>query len=270
MKPQPTISAAAADGAAKVDVVAREHERDDDPAENHPGAGQPPEGAPQRSSEECLQRGAGELSLWNETAHRATLAHQAQVRKVSARSEHDRGAGAVLRELGARPRARRCREAARRAARRPDQLLDRAQRGTPVLGLADHVEALGLEQHAGARPEARVIVDDEDGPGHCKCNCERRGAVLPIRIAAPMIRPGHGERHRANRSAAVGSPRVPRPAAAPARRPPHAAALPAPPRDAEPEVRAPDRAARALEAAPAAAACCSTASRSSGPAAASR
>ena len=52
------------------------------------------------------------------------------------------------------------------------QLLDRAQRGLPVLGLTDHVEALGLEQHASARPEARVIVDYEDG-GHWLRNCER-------------------------------------------------------------------------------------------------
>src|SRR5215207_3662860 len=35
-----------------------------------------------------------------------------------------------------------------------------------VLRLADHVEALALEQHAGAGPEARVVVDDQDGSGH--------------------------------------------------------------------------------------------------------
>ena len=66
------------------------------------------------------------------------------------------------------------------------QLLYGAQRGLAVLGLADHVEALRLEQHAGARPEARVIVDDENGPGHCKRNCDRDRPLAPIRLAAPM------------------------------------------------------------------------------------
>jgi hypothetical protein len=47
------------------------------------------------------------------------------------------------------------------------------ERGLAVLGLADHPVALGLEQHARARPEAWVIVDYEDGPGHCIRNCER-------------------------------------------------------------------------------------------------
>jgi hypothetical protein len=46
-----------------------------------------------------------------------------------------------------------------------------------VLGLTDHEVALGLEQHASARPEARVIVDYEDGPGHCQRKCERDPAI---------------------------------------------------------------------------------------------
>ncbi len=35
-----------------------------------------------------------------------------------------------------------------------------------VLGLADDLESLGLEQRSGRQPEARVVVDDEDGGRH--------------------------------------------------------------------------------------------------------
>ena len=36
----------------------------------------------------------------------------------------------------------------------------------PVLGLADDLVSLGLEQRSRARPEARVVVDDEDCHAH--------------------------------------------------------------------------------------------------------
>src|SRR4051794_34063214 len=42
-------------------------------------------------------------------------------------------------------------------------LLDRAG---PVHRLADDVEAFALQEHAGARPEGRMVVDDEDGAVH--------------------------------------------------------------------------------------------------------
>ena len=47
-----------------------------------------------------------------------------------------------------------------------EQLARGSQRGLAVLGLADDVIALALEQAPGARAEARVVVDDQDGAGH--------------------------------------------------------------------------------------------------------
>ena len=40
------------------------------------------------------------------------------------------------------------------------------ERRRAVGRLADDVEPLGLEQRAGERPEAGVVVDDEDGRRH--------------------------------------------------------------------------------------------------------
>ena len=46
------------------------------------------------------------------------------------------------------------------------QALGLGDPGRAVGRLADDVEPLGLEQHAGARTEGGVVVDDEDGQGH--------------------------------------------------------------------------------------------------------
>lgn len=46
------------------------------------------------------------------------------------------------------------------------ELLGRSHCGRPVLGLADDLVALGLEERPGAGPEARMIVDDQDCHTH--------------------------------------------------------------------------------------------------------
>ena len=69
------------------------------------------------------------------------------------------------------------------------QALGLGDAGRAVGGLADDVEPLGLEQHAGARPEGRVVVDDEDGQGHAGPIVNRVQHDLPIRLAAPPPRP---------------------------------------------------------------------------------
>jgi hypothetical protein len=40
--------------------------------------------------------------------------------------------------------------------------VDRAEGRRAVLGFADYLEALGLEERARIRAEARMVVDDED------------------------------------------------------------------------------------------------------------
>src|SRR4029453_616986 len=109
---------------------------------------------------------------WNEAAHMATVAHRAEVCKVAARCEDDRGSRSVGREPGRDLQSVDVRELHVEQHHVRMQLVDRLERGLAVLGLADHPVALGLEQHARARPEARVIVDYEDGPGHCIRNWE--------------------------------------------------------------------------------------------------
>src|SRR5262249_40091614 len=51
------------------------------------------------------------------------------------------------------------------------ELAGDAERLAPVGGLADHVEALGLEQPARYAAEARVVVDDDDR-GHVRMLAE--------------------------------------------------------------------------------------------------
>src|SRR5215217_2254513 len=106
-------------------------------------------------SKEGLQGRPGELRLRDEAAH-----------PVAAGGQHDRGRAAVLGQ------ARGHLEAVDVGQLHVEQhhIRVEARHGVegaqPVLRLADHVEALALEQHPGAGPEARVVVDDEDGGGH--------------------------------------------------------------------------------------------------------
>src|SRR5439155_9257295 len=60
----------------------------------------------------------------------------------------------------------------------------RPQSRAAVARLAHHVEALGLEQAAGAGAERGVVVDDQDAHGH-RVRLWRRDPPLTIRITAP-------------------------------------------------------------------------------------
>ena len=118
MKPQPITSPSTATAPRRFVWLLVRTSRDVDHAESEARAGQAPEGPLERSSEQCLQRSAGELSLWDEAAHVATVSHRAEVRKVSARGEDDRRGRAVRPSDERPPRSRRCPGAARRAGPR--------------------------------------------------------------------------------------------------------------------------------------------------------
>src|SRR5215208_911276 len=117
-------------------------------------------------SKEGLQGRPGELRLRDEAAHPVASGEEPEVFHVAAGGQHDRGRAAVLGQ------ARGHLEAVDVGQLHVEQHHVRveARHGVegaqPVLRLADHVEALALEQHPGAGPEARVVVDDEDGGGH--------------------------------------------------------------------------------------------------------
>ena len=90
------------------------------------------------------------------------------------------------RQARARPRSRRCPGARGPAARRPGcSSLGELERGLAVGRLAHDLVALGLQQHAGDRAEARVVVDDQDGGGHCRGDGGPSRASPTIRLAAP-------------------------------------------------------------------------------------
>ena len=63
------------------------------------------------------------------------------------------------------------------------ELFRRPQRGDAVLRLADDVESLGLEQDPGARPEPRMVIDDENGGGDRTMLSHAGGSA--IRLATP-------------------------------------------------------------------------------------
>ncbi len=46
------------------------------------------------------------------------------------------------------------------------ELADRGDRADPVLGLADHLEPVRLEDRPRRGPEARMVVGDHYGCGH--------------------------------------------------------------------------------------------------------
>ena len=119
MKPQPITRPEHDDRAAQVRVVAREDRARRRSRRTRSRRRPGPRAPCGATSEQCLQRGAGELCLWNESAHIATVAHRAEVRKVSARREDDRRAPIRWPSAGPRPRFRRCPGAERRAGRRP-------------------------------------------------------------------------------------------------------------------------------------------------------
>ena len=110
-------------------------------------------------------------------------------------------------ELRTRRRSRRCRGAGRRAGRgRGAARLASAIPDVAVSSLADDVEPLGLEQHAGARTKGGVVVDDEDGQSHREAivNAETRSA---IRLATPPPLPRSRGRQRQDRRRRTGRSR---------------------------------------------------------------
>src|SRR5881397_2530198 len=68
-------------------------------------------------------------------------------------------------------------------------LLGDAKGRDAVLGLAHHFEALALEQAPCAVPEGRVVVDDEDGPGHSPRRCELKRSRVVQRARVTLVRP---------------------------------------------------------------------------------
>src|SRR5918999_4584906 len=115
-------------------------------------------------SQQRLQRGAGELRLRDEAAN---AADRAKVVKVPARGQHHHGTEPVGGgDPGGHLRPVDVRELHVEKDDVGHELPDRKEGALSVLGLADHVESLRFEQHAGARAEARVIVDDEHRGRH--------------------------------------------------------------------------------------------------------
>ncbi len=68
------------------------------------------------------------------------------------------------------------------------------ERRRSVGRLADDLEALGLEQQPGARAEARVVVDDEDGMPN---GSAQRTAATVARRRATESRPDAAGSHTA-------------------------------------------------------------------------
>ena len=78
------------------------------------------------------------------------------------------------------------------------------ERRRPVRRLADDVEPLRLEQRAGERPEAGVVVDDQDGRRHGEIVA--RGAAAPHQGQPCGRASGNGARRGAQPAEARGSP----------------------------------------------------------------
>jgi hypothetical protein len=101
-----------------------------------------------------------------------------ELRGVAARGEHDGGRAAVRgQRLGhAEPvYVRQLDVQQDDFGPEPARKLDRAR---PILGHADDLESLGLQQRSRRHPEAWVVVDDEDGGRHVT-NGVSRSAFLP-------------------------------------------------------------------------------------------
>ena len=160
--------------------------------------------AARASGQEFLDAVAGQLGLGHEAARARARHERAEVRAVAAGDE-DHGRGVVgARSAAPRRRSRRCRGAARRAARpRGGGGPASVSAWRAVGGLADHVEALGFEQNARAGAKRRVVVDDEDPWTH-GCQCDRGRERRTVRLAVPVgtagspsvTRPGRLDRGR--------------------------------------------------------------------------
>ena len=90
------------------------------------------------------------------------------VGRVTARHEHDRGRAAVPAEHVRDLESVQVGELHVEQHQIGAELTRLPDRFRAVLGLADDVESLCLEQAARGGAEARVVVDDEHCPGHVK------------------------------------------------------------------------------------------------------
>src|ERR1051325_1734353 len=114
-------------------------------------------------SEQGGQRSARAPGLRDEAAGAAERHERAEVGPVAARNENHGGTAAPVRQA--------LRDVEAALIRQPELEQDEvgpelgcgAERGGAVLGLADDLETFGLEQRAGIRAEARVVVDDQYG-----------------------------------------------------------------------------------------------------------
>src|SRR2546421_535137 len=92
----------------------------------------------------------------------AALDERAEVGAVPARDQDDGGPSAAVREARGDLEAVEVRELHIEEHELRRELGGRAKRRRAVLGLADDHEALGLEERARIRAEARVVVDDQN------------------------------------------------------------------------------------------------------------
>src|SRR5256885_9560064 len=121
---------------------------------------------------------ARQVALRHEPARAAAAHERPEVGAVAARGEHDDGgrlhAGEPRRDVEPIQVGKVHVEQHELGV----QLGRRLQRGGPALGLADHVEPLGLEEQAGARAERRVVVHDQDGMRHVTDSARNQGVCL--------------------------------------------------------------------------------------------
>src|SRR3954447_11286465 len=118
-------------------------------------------------SEELLHAFAGQLRLRHEAARPRGVHERPEVRAVATRGEDDlRASLAVAHELGADVEAVGVGELdVQEDDLRPQAAALRDGRRA-VLRLAHDVESLRFQHDARARPEGRVVVDDQDRVGH--------------------------------------------------------------------------------------------------------
>src|SRR5215213_1839012 len=144
-----------------------------------------------RSSDQCRDRLAAQLSLGDEAPRGADGDLLAEVRPLPGRGEHDRRALAGGAQTGGDLEAVEVGKLNVEQDQVGVELADGLERRSPVLRLADHHVAVGLEHPPRAEPEARVVVDDQDGGRHAPIVLHRRG----LRGTANPTPPG-GKPHR--------------------------------------------------------------------------
>ena len=164
-KDKPTTRSTDDPDGARPQVVAAEHDDERDrggrecrraPRDRGGGAGRA------GSFEERQESRPRQLGLRDEASRPAALDERAEVGAVAARDEDDGGPAAAVRQAGGDLEAVDVRELHVEQHELRRELGGSSKRGRPVLGLADDLEALGLEQRPGVRPEARVVVDDQN------------------------------------------------------------------------------------------------------------